>query len=150
MGVFENLPYTNFHELNLDWIVKKIRDLEAGHYDAVPEKVTGVTGGDVADLAVSAFSVYKQNNLVAGSMTAKFNGETILPGLSIVTGFPKPMDAMVLPAVWYDNATYAAAAIDVQMDANGNIIIGSGDTSDIGANDMIIIGLSYFAKQEDE
>ena len=80
MGVFENLPYTNFHELNLEWIVKKLRQLEEGHYDAVPEKVTGVTGGDVADLAISAFSVYKQNNLVAGSLTAKFNGETILPG----------------------------------------------------------------------
>lgn len=28
MGVFENLPYTNFHELNLEWVVKKIKELE--------------------------------------------------------------------------------------------------------------------------
>lgn len=26
MGVFENLPYTNFHELNLDWIIKMFRE----------------------------------------------------------------------------------------------------------------------------
>ena len=25
MGVFENLPYANFHELNLDWIIKMMR-----------------------------------------------------------------------------------------------------------------------------
>ena len=27
-GVFEKLPYTNFHELNLNWILKKIKQLE--------------------------------------------------------------------------------------------------------------------------
>lgn len=25
MGVFENLPYANFHELNLDWIIKTLK-----------------------------------------------------------------------------------------------------------------------------
>lgn len=27
MGIFEQLPYTNFHNLNLDWILKTIQDL---------------------------------------------------------------------------------------------------------------------------
>lgn len=27
MGLFDNFPYTNFHELNLDWILKKIKEL---------------------------------------------------------------------------------------------------------------------------
>lgn len=27
MGVFENLPYTNFHELNLNWLVQKMKEL---------------------------------------------------------------------------------------------------------------------------
>ena len=26
MALFENFPYTNFHELNLDWIIKQIKD----------------------------------------------------------------------------------------------------------------------------
>lgn len=26
MGVFENLPYANFHELNLDWIIKALKE----------------------------------------------------------------------------------------------------------------------------
>lgn len=27
-GIFDVLPYTNFHELNLDWIIEKIQELE--------------------------------------------------------------------------------------------------------------------------
>lgn len=28
MGLFEQFPYANFHELNLDWILKKIKELD--------------------------------------------------------------------------------------------------------------------------
>lgn len=27
MGVFEQFPYTNFHEINLDWLIKKMKEL---------------------------------------------------------------------------------------------------------------------------
>lgn len=27
MGLFEHFPYTNFHDLNLDWILKTVKDL---------------------------------------------------------------------------------------------------------------------------
>ena len=29
MGLFENLPYANFHELNLDWILSTIKQLDS-------------------------------------------------------------------------------------------------------------------------
>ena len=29
MGLFEHMPYTNFHDLNLDWIITKIKELNA-------------------------------------------------------------------------------------------------------------------------
>lgn len=29
MGIFENFPYTNFHELNLDWILSTIKELDS-------------------------------------------------------------------------------------------------------------------------
>lgn len=54
MAVFENFPYTNFHELNLDWIIREMKRLVAAwdemsgqvtataHTSAVPEvTVTG-------------------------------------------------------------------------------------------------------------
>ena len=28
MPVFENFPYTNFHDLNLDWIINKVKALD--------------------------------------------------------------------------------------------------------------------------
>ena len=28
MALFENFPYTNLHELNLDWLIDNIRKLE--------------------------------------------------------------------------------------------------------------------------
>lgn len=28
MGIFEEFPYTNFHELNANWILKKIKEMK--------------------------------------------------------------------------------------------------------------------------
>ena len=28
MGIFRQFPYTNFHDLNLDWLLKMMKDLE--------------------------------------------------------------------------------------------------------------------------
>ena len=35
MALFENFPYTNFHELNLDWIIKVIREFQKDYPDIV-------------------------------------------------------------------------------------------------------------------
>ena len=29
MGLWDHFPYTNFHELNLDWIITKVIELNA-------------------------------------------------------------------------------------------------------------------------
>lgn len=29
MAVFENFPYTNFHDMNMDWLLKKVKELSA-------------------------------------------------------------------------------------------------------------------------
>jgi hypothetical protein len=28
MGMFDHFPYTNFHELNLDWILQALKEIE--------------------------------------------------------------------------------------------------------------------------
>lgn len=51
MGLFNNFPYTNFHELNLDWLVKKVKEISS----QIPEGLIGISkGGTGADNAASA------------------------------------------------------------------------------------------------
>ncbi len=40
MGLFEHFPYTNFHELNLDWLIEKIKEIE----ENIVLSVNGETG----------------------------------------------------------------------------------------------------------
>lgn len=40
MGLFEHFPYTNFHELNLDWLLRMMKELEA--------RMDNIDGGDIA------------------------------------------------------------------------------------------------------
>lgn len=51
MGLFNNFPYTNFHELNLDWLVNKVKEIST----QIPEGLIGIAkGGTGADNAASA------------------------------------------------------------------------------------------------
>lgn len=49
MPLFNNFPYTNFHEMNLDWLIKKVKEIDqisktvnelAGKYNSMYNKVT--------------------------------------------------------------------------------------------------------------
>ena len=38
MGLFEQFPYSNFHELNLDWILKKLKELDK-KVDSIEDRI---------------------------------------------------------------------------------------------------------------
>ena len=46
--MFENFPYTNFHDLNLDWIIQKVK--EAYSPDNPPESVVLSVNGETGDV----------------------------------------------------------------------------------------------------
>lgn len=54
-GIFENLPYTNFHDLNLDWLlqtVKKLDDLyDDLDIDGVLAEIRAAIAGNTAAIA---------------------------------------------------------------------------------------------------
>lgn len=57
MGLFQQFPFTNFHELNLDWLIKALKDLG----DHAVLSVNGETGDVV---------LYKSENIVFPEVTA--------------------------------------------------------------------------------
>ena len=44
MALFENFPYTNLHELNLDWLIQQMKELEEKVQDGPVISVNGLTG----------------------------------------------------------------------------------------------------------
>lgn len=56
MGLFEQFPYTNFHELNLDWVVSIVKDLSAKYVELT---------GDVAGLKIYIDNYFQNLDLSA-------------------------------------------------------------------------------------
>lgn len=58
MGLFEHFPYTNFHELNLDWILLKVKknteDATAAATDAAEAQTAAQAAADTATDAQTA------------------------------------------------------------------------------------------------
>lgn len=70
MAIYDNLPYTNFHELNADWLLKQMKEAKAkiDEYqevlDQFEEDYTVLLG------LASAMTVAGSNVTVAGTLTA--------------------------------------------------------------------------------
>lgn len=54
MALFENFPYTNLHELNLDWLIQEMKDLEQKVQDGPVVSVNGLTG---------VVTLYRESNI---------------------------------------------------------------------------------------
>lgn len=112
MGVFENLPYINFHELNLEWIVKKIKELEdaigtaqeaaetateaAEEAQAAAETLTPVKiqviDGTYGQIVSTNTKVYKIGNVCCGTIGVKIINGDPDPGDILADNLPKPIN----------------------------------------------------------
>lgn len=94
MGVFENLPYTNFHELNLEWIIKKLKQLEENQSAAPVETITAQDSG-IGHVVQS--NLHKMGKLVTGYVEGTIT-EAATEGV-LLTGIPKPVNNEILNSV---------------------------------------------------
>ena len=70
MAIYDNLPYTNFHELNADWLLKQMKEAKA-KIDEYQEVLDGFEEDYQVLLGLaSALTVAGSNVTVAGSLTA--------------------------------------------------------------------------------
>ena len=83
MGVFDHFPYTNFHELNLEWILKhfkefiaELSELEDGRaqheqdYQELKQIYDDIVAGNFPQSMIDALYQWMQNNAIdlVGSM----------------------------------------------------------------------------------
>ena len=65
MGIFENWPYTNYHDLNLNWVIGKIKDIDASRDRAIEAEENAKTSEDNAKASEEAAKTSEEN--AAGS-----------------------------------------------------------------------------------
>lgn len=113
MGLFNNFPYTNFHEMNLDWIVKQLNDLV--------EKYPGMIN-DISQLAnalskrVAALEK-DYSNLSTGGLEK--NLREVLSVFMPAMIYPEISDAGYIiyniPGTW-DVITFNTTGVDIDLD----------------------------------
>ena len=59
MGLFEQFPYTNFHELNLDWVLQAVKGMDV-KIDAMNDYIQDHLDDAIRDMLDTAFidSIY--------------------------------------------------------------------------------------------
>lgn len=75
MGAFDHFPYTNVHELNLDWILKEIKQLDGdmltikewieqhqSEYEELKDLYDDIMSGNFPDSIKQAFTNWMQHN----------------------------------------------------------------------------------------
>lgn len=77
MGLFDKFPYTNYHQLNLDWIIKKIK--------TVDERM------DSIDASADAAEAAKTEAQTAANTASSAASEAVLAMQRIVGGSPIPV-----------------------------------------------------------
>ena len=75
MPLYENFPYTNFHELNLDWLVEKVASLEAAFPEGTIGIVKGGTGATTAEGARENLGIIAPNIPIAEGSSSTIDQE---------------------------------------------------------------------------
>lgn len=116
MGVFEHFPYSNFHNMNLDWIIEHIKEFKAAldsldawkeeyeaEYQQLKELYDDIISGEFPESVQLAFTEWMQENAadIMGSMiTMIFFGLT--DSGYFVAYIPDGWDDIIFNTTGYD------------------------------------------------
>lgn len=63
MGAFEQFPYTNFHELNLDWIINKVNHFQ-NSLNNINGQITEIVQEYLASVEMNAMYVANTETII--------------------------------------------------------------------------------------
>lgn len=63
MGLFEQFPYTNFHELNLDWVIQKVQDFDA-ELQNIDAQITNIVQEYLQNVEMNALYVPATKSII--------------------------------------------------------------------------------------
>ena len=63
MGAFEQFPYTNFHELNLDWIIETIKEFKS-EIDNIDGNITTIVQEYLSQVEFNAIYIPDTETIV--------------------------------------------------------------------------------------
>ena len=131
MALFENFPYTNFHEMNLDYLLKRVKELEAL-----------IAAGSVIDVKANVSGNWVSQKDADGIVNLPAGDENTIGGLKFAStaDTEEPFIALSNGGGWekvpalntYDkiDATLLPPTTDVLMNNNGvwvSVVDGYGD-----------------------
>ena len=135
MALYDNFPYTNFHEMNLDWVIKSMKELES-EWESFN-----------ADVTASAQSGNTAAASVTGDLRSGLNFDFTLPkGDTGATGPQGPQGPRGNDNVYTGQADLVSGSLIVQTDTgdfvsddNSVIFIRFNDTVPANANSYPVV-----------
>ena len=86
MGLFEQFPYTNYHDLNLDWIIQKVK--EAYSPDNPPENVVLSVNGETGAVILYTNAVVQLPTVDEGTWNIFRKADNSDEGIQFIKGQP--------------------------------------------------------------
>ena len=116
MGLFEHFPYTNFHDLNLDWILKVVKDLyykvsnqeewineHKKEYEELKEFMDAIEAGDLPDAVYDKLKLWLINNYESiMSELIKFISFSLNDAGYLVVTYPDSLDELIFNTTGLD------------------------------------------------
>ena len=132
MALYNNFPYTNFHEMNLDWVIKSMKELEA-EWDSFN-----------ADVTATAHTGTTAAASVTGDLRSGLNFDFTLPkGDTGATGPQGPQGPRGNDNVYTGHADLVSGSLIVQTDT-GDFVSDDNSVIFIRFNDTVPANASSY------